>query len=119
MDKISVIITKDIEKISEDIKDSIEDFSLDKVVDIIPHLIKCVEKYKSLMGSEKKKLVIEIVKHFIDKTDGFGDDKVVDPILKSIVPSVIDNLIKVDKKQLKLKQKDSCVKKLLLCIKKT
>ena len=118
MDKISVIITKDVDEITKSLGDSLKDFSLDKVVDLVPKLIICVEKYKSLMGNEKKKLVIELIKHFIDKTDGFGDDKIVDPILKSIVPSLIDNLIKVDKNHLKLKKKDSCVKKVLLLCKK-
>ena len=118
MDKISVIINKEIVHITERLEDGIKDFSIEKIIDLVPQLIKYVEKYNSLTGAEKKKLVIELVKHFIDKTDGFGNDMIVDPILKHVVPSVIDNLIKVDKNQIKLKKTDSCITKLLLFCKK-
>ena len=111
MNPVSVIIAKDIDIISEGIKDNLNHFSLDKVVDIIPHLIECVEKYKSLVGFQKKKLIIEIIKHYIDKTDGFGNDDVIDPLIKTIVPSIIDNLIKVDKNKLKLKTKKRLLSK--------
>jgi hypothetical protein len=104
-ERISEIIKNDVDAISKSLDDSIKDLSLDNIIDLVPQLIKCVDKYKKLKGIEKKQLVIELINHFIDITDGFGDDAIIDPILKKIVPSVIDNLIKVDKKQLKLKKK--------------
>ena len=104
-ERISEIIKNDVDAISKSLEDSIKDLSLDNIIDLVPQLIKCVDKYKKLKGIEKKQLVIELINHFIDITDGFGDDAIIDPILKKIVPSVIDNLIKVDKKQLKLKEK--------------
>ena len=104
-ERISEIIKNDVDAISKSLEDSIKDLSLDNIIDLVPQLIKCVDKYKKLKGVEKKQLVIELINHFIDITDGFGDDAIIDPILKKIVPSVIDNLIKVDKKQLKLKEK--------------
>ena len=105
-DKVSVIISRYIEKISNLLAEELDNFSLGTVVDIIPPLIKCVEKYKTLIGIEKKKLVLELIERFIDRTDGFGDDAVVDPILKAIVPSVIDNLIKVENKKLVLRKRN-------------
>ena len=109
-ERIREINKNDVDAISKLLEDSIKDLSLDNIIDLVPQLIKCVDKYKKLKGIEKKQLVIELINHFIDITDGFGDDAIIDPILKKIVPSVIDNLIKVDKKQLKLK------KKLPLCL---
>lgn len=103
-DKVGIIINRDIEKISILLAEEIENFSLGTVVDIIPHLIRCVEKYKNLSGIEKKRMVLELIDRFIDRTDGFGDDAVVDPILKNIVPGVIDNLIKVEDKKLVLRK---------------
>ena len=103
-DRISEIIKNDVDAISKSLDDSIKDLSLDNIIDLVPQLIKCVDKYNDLKGVEKKQLVVELINHFIDITDGFGDDAIIDPILKQIVPSVIDNLIKVDKKQLKLKE---------------
>lgn len=108
-DKVSVIINRDIEKISNLLSEELEHFSFGTVVDIIPHLIRCVEKYKQLSGIEKKRLVIELIERFIDRTDGFGDDEFVDPILKTIVPSVIDNLIKVEDKKLVLRKTKNCL----------
>jgi hypothetical protein len=106
-DKVSIIISRDIEKISTQLVDELDNFSLDTIVDIIPHLIRCVEKYKTLSGIEKKRLVLELIECFIDRTDGFGDDTVVDPIIKTIVPSIIDNLIKVEDKKLVLRKKSN------------
>jgi hypothetical protein len=106
-DKVSIIISRDIEKISTQLVDELDNFSLGTIVDIIPHLIICVEKYKTLSGIEKKRLVLELIERFIDRTDGFGDDAIVDPIIKTIVPSVIDNLIKVENKKLVLRKKNT------------
>ena len=103
-DRISEIIKNDVDAISKSLDDSIKDLSLDNIIDLVPQLIKCVDKYNDLKGIEKKQLVVELINHFIDITDGFGDDAIIDPLLKQIVPSVIDNLIKVDNKQLKLKE---------------
>lgn len=107
-DKIKNIIDKDIDSIKNKLGDMVENLSVDTIVDVVPHLIKYVDKYNNLVGIEKKQLVIGILKHLIDNTDGFGDDSIVDPILKSLVPSIIDNLIKVDKKELKLKKVKPC-----------
>lgn len=116
-ERISEIIKNDVDAISKSLEDSIKDLSLDNIIDLVPQLIKCVDKYKKLKGIEKKQLVIELINHFIDITDGFGDDAIIDPILKKIVPSVIDNLIKVDKKQLKLKKKlPFCLNLLRKCV---
>ena len=104
-DKVNIIISRDIETISILFSEELDNFSLGTVVDIIPNLIRCVEKYKTLSGTEKKRLVLELIDRFIDRTDGFGDDTVVDPILKTIVPSVIDNLIKVEDKKIVLRKK--------------
>ena len=114
--RISEIIQTDVDAISKSLESTIKDLSLDNIVDLVPQLIKSVEKYKDLKGVEKKQLVIELIKHFIDITDGFGEDAIIDPILKQLVPSIIDNLIKVDKKELKLKKKlPPCLRILAKC----
>jgi|TARA_B110000914_G_C15486634_1_gene458384 hypothetical protein len=113
--KANAVINNDYEKIEKMFTKELSNLSLTTLVDIIPPLIKCVEKYKALNGSEKKELVLELLMRFIDKTDGFGDDAIVDPILKSIAPSIIDNLIKVDKKNIVLKKKGKCFLFKILC----
>lgn len=107
-DKIKTIINEDLETIKNKLGNMVESLTVDTIVDVVPELIKTADKYKNLVGVEKKQLVVDILKNLIDNTDGFGDDVIVDPILKSLLPSIIDNLIKVDKKQIKLKNSKPC-----------
>ena len=43
-----------------------------------------------------------MLKHIVDITDGPGDDDLWDPILKRLIPSVVDTLVQIDKGKLKL-----------------
>ena len=58
--------------------------------------------YKNFTGEQKRNMVINMLKHLIDVTDGPGNDAIFDPILKRMVPSIIDTLVEVDKGRLKL-----------------
>lgn len=80
-----------------------KDISAEKIVDILPKIIAHVQKFKKLSGDQKKALIIQILNIIIDKTDGPGDDEVFDPILKRLVPILIDTFIKIDNKELKFK----------------
>ena len=64
-----------------------------------------VENYKNLAGSQKRELIIKMIKHIIDITDGPGDDAVWDPILKEMVPGLIDTLLEVNDRKIKLRKK--------------
>jgi hypothetical protein len=77
--------------------------SAEKIVDILPKIIAYVQKFKKLSGDQKKALIIQILNIIIDKTDGPGDDAVFDPILKRLVPVLIDTFIKIENKELKFK----------------
>mgnify|MGYP001205895467 CR=1 FL=1 len=114
-DSVSQILNEDMDIITELFKSELDNLSIDTIVDLIPHLIKRVETYKQLSGIEKKSMVLEILLLFIDRTDGFGDDTIIDPILKSIAPAIIDTLIKVDKKNIVLKKKGPCLLFKLCC----
>ena len=80
-----------------------KDISAEKIVDILPKIIAYVQKFKKLSGDQKKALIIQILNVIIDKTDGPGDDAVFDPILKRLVPVLIDTFIKIENKELKFK----------------
>ena len=80
-----------------------KDISAEKIVDILPKIIAYVQKYKKLSGDQKKALIIQLLNVIIDKTDGPGDDEVFDPILKRLVPILIDTFIKIENKELKFK----------------
>ena len=80
-----------------------KDISAEKIVDLLPKIIAFVQKFKKLSGDQKKALIIQILNVIIDKTDGPGDDEVFDPILKRLVPILIDTFIKIENKELKFK----------------
>ena len=84
-------------------------FDVEHITKVLPRLITHVEKFKELEGDEKKNLIITILKHIVDKTDGPGDDAVWDPIIKSLIPGMIDMLLEVNDGKLKLRKK-SCLR---------
>ena len=102
--KIDEIINNDLTKIIDSLNSSFTDFSLDKISILIPKLIIIAEKYKTLRGVEKKELVIELLKNIVSKYDNVNENSILEPIILQLVPSMIDTLISVDKKQIKLKK---------------
>ena len=94
----------------------LEDFSVSKLMTIVPKLMKHVENYKNLKGSQKRDLVIKMLRHIIDITDGPGNDAVWDPILKDLVPGLIDTLIEVNDGKLKLRKKPLKFLKVFCCM---
>ena len=52
----------------------LEDFGVDKIMSILPKLMQHVENYKNLRGVQKRELIISMLKHIIDITDGPGND---------------------------------------------
>ena len=111
--KVSFVVDVESKAIVESIADTLDNFSVDKLMDVLPRLITHVQNYKNLTGPEKRNLVIRMLNHIIDITDCPGDDEIWDPIVKRLVPSLIDTLIKVENKQLKLRKKPKF--SLLLC----
>ena len=43
-----------------------------------------------------------MLKHIVDITDGPGNDDLWDPIIKRLIPGIIDTLVEIDKGKLKL-----------------
>ena len=87
-------------------------FDLEDIVKVLPKLIIHVKTYKEMSGLEKKDVIINYLKHIVDKTDGPGNDDLWDPIIKRLIPGVVDLLIEIDDGKLKLKNKN-CLKKCL------
>jgi len=81
-----------------------KDITAEKIVDLLPKIISYVQKYKKLSSDQQKALIIRLLNIIIDKTDGPGDDSIFDPILKRLVPILIDTFIKIDNKELKFKK---------------
>jgi hypothetical protein len=112
---VSFVIDVESKAIVESMAEALDNFTVDKLMVILPKLIGHVQNYKNLGGKEKRTLVIKMLNHVIDITDCPGDDEVWDPIMKRLVPSIIDTLIKVENKQLVLRKKPKWLGRLFTC----
>lgn len=62
-----------------------------------------VEKYSKLSGEQKKSLVINVIKKFVvDHLDGDNETELL-IFIDTFLPSVIDVMISIDKKELAIK----------------
>jgi hypothetical protein len=113
--KVSFIVDIESKSLVKSLTESLDTFSINNLMDILPKLITHVHHYKQLSGPEKKSLVINMINHIIDVTDGPGNDDIWDPIMKKLVPEIIDTLIKVENKQIVLR-KNKGFKRFLSCI---
>ena len=104
--KVSFMLDVESKAIIETLVDSLEGFNVENLMKLLPRLIMHVENYKNLSGENKKALVIRMLNHIIDITDCPGDDAILDPIMKRMVPGMIDLLVEVDQGRLKLKKKN-------------
>lgn len=77
----------------------------ENITTIVINLMQLVEKYPDLTGKQKKKLVIHVVKKFIeDKTDN-EEEEVLLTFVDIFLPALIDTLVLVDKKEIVIKLK--------------
>ena len=76
-----------------------------------------IKELYHLNGEQKKELVIDVLHYVIDNTDA-GVLEQLDPVIKQVIPGVIDSLIKVENGQLVLEKPKNCWKKITQRIKK-
>ena len=100
--KVDFLMDVECKALVEVISPIVEEFKIENIMKVLPKIVKHVQKYKSLSGLEKKNMIIAMLKHIVDITDGPGDDDLWDPILKRLIPSVVDTLVQIDKGKLKL-----------------
>jgi hypothetical protein len=86
----------------ESIAPLMDDFKIENIVEVLPEIIRHVQTFKNLTGSQKKNMIVSMLKHLVDITDGPGDDELWDPIIKRLLPGMVDMLVKVDQGKLRL-----------------
>ena len=79
-----------------------DDFKIENLTEVLPSIIKHVQTFKNLTGVQKKNMIISMLRHLVDINDGPGDDELWDPIIKRLLPGMVDMLVKVDQGKLKL-----------------
>lgn len=71
-----------------------EKLNASNIIVIATELMQVVEKYKTMTGSQKKTLVINVIKKLVNSTvDDESDKKTLNTIIDLTLPTVIDNLI--------------------------
>ena len=103
----------------ETIAPVMDNFDIENIMDVLPQIIKHVQHYKNLNGKQKKDMIVAMLKHLIDITDGPGNDDIWDPIIKRLIPSVVNALVKVDQGKLKLNTKAPCLRLFSCCLPKS
>jgi hypothetical protein len=112
-DKSSPIKVDDVKKVGKQIIDMFPNgIQLDNLMEATMIILKEVSKIYKLKAQHKIDLIVDILLYVIDNTDA-GSLEVFDPILKKMIPGVIDNLLKVDEGKLVLH--DKTLKERLLC----
>lgn len=69
--------------------------TVENVSMIIVALMLEVNKIKKITGAEKKRLVTDILKHFIEEINPEEENSELEHILKTMVPNLIDNFVQV------------------------
>ena len=88
----------------ETLAEDLPSFTMDDLPDILPELMRQVNLYKTLDVQQKKTMIIKMVEHLIDITDGPGDDAIWDPILKKLLPGMLDMITDTKNNSLVLKR---------------
>ena len=103
----------------ETIAPVMDNFDIENIMDVLPQIIAHVQHYKNLNGKQKQDMIVAMLKHIVDITDGPGNDEIWDPIIKRLIPSVVNALVKVDQGKLKLNTKSSCLRLFSCCLPKS
>jgi hypothetical protein len=109
---------KAITRLYTQLKDIVGDATIDRenIVGIALALMQLVEEYQDVKGPQKKDLVLHVLKLFIKDT--IPDQSEAEPVTSVVeltLPTVIDTIVSVDKKELKIKLRKGCGKLLACC----
>jgi hypothetical protein len=97
-----------VEELYEEIKRLLHGGKLttSNVVVVVINLMRLVEKYSELKGHQKKQVILEAVKMLInDSNDNVEDNEQLIMLVNMTLPSVIDVIISIDRKKIKIKIK--------------
>ena len=107
-DVVVIQTTTVTEKIYEELKNILSGAKLNSsnLTNILINLMQIVETYPKLSGIQKKEVILASINMLIDdQNDNVEDSETLKILVKMTLPSLIDNLVKIDKKQLSIKIK--------------
>jgi len=91
-------------------------FDLDNLMEAVVRAMRhLARKHRRLTGQQKKKLIVDALLLVLDETNS-GALEVFEPLIKSMIPTVVDNLVDVEKGKIKLNKRGrSCLSMLCCC----
>ena len=97
---------KEFEYVIKTVRHTYNDVNIANLIHVILHTMEIIEDYGALTGQEKKQTVINVINFIVDE---INKNEELGPIIKSMIPSVIDSIIKVDKGSIKINKKSICL----------
>ena len=76
-------------------------FGLDNMLDVVIECIQYLATYRKMTGFQKRQLIIDSMLLLLDETNS-GELEFYEPIVKSMIPSTINTLVDVEKKEDKI-----------------
>lgn len=114
-DKDTPTSAEDIVNISKDVISKFPNgIQIDNLIEATTLILNKIRELYYLSPDKKKDLIIDILCYVVDNTDA-GDLESMDPIIKKMIPSVIDAFIKIENGKLVVDKPKSIIKKVLLC----
>lgn len=116
-DETVVLPTEATLKLYQDLKNIVGEGEINpsNIITMVTSLMQLVEQYENLKGKQKKAAIIDVLNQLIDEEVPTEREALQ---LKSIVhltlPTVIDVMVSIDKKDVEIKVKKGC-KKLMSC----
>ena len=78
------------------------------IIEVTTKLMQLVESYPLLKGSQKKNIVIFVLKKFVTSKVDVESQQQVLSFIDLFLPSVIDTLISLDNSEIEIKMKKCC-----------
>ena len=101
------------ERLYEELKKVIGNRKLSRsnIVNVVLSLMQVVEHYDNVHGIQKKALILDALHHLIDKQISDSEEAIeMKLVVQTILPTVIDTFVSLDKKELEIKLKKRCGK---------
>ena len=88
--------------------------SLKNITEVTMYVLKEITILYYLKPSQKKEMIVDILIYIVDNTHA-GDLESLDPVIKQVIPGIIDALIVVENGALVVDKPKSILKKCLPC----
>jgi hypothetical protein len=80
-----------------------QQLSTSNIMSVVVKLMKVIETFKGIKGSEKRDLIIEVMCRYVKNNYTENESIELTNLINIVLPSIIDTFISIDKKKIKIK----------------